>query len=365
MNIVVISAKCYPWNSPRAFRADELTKELVRQGHHVTLYSLLGDYDYESYSKLTGVCMKSLGKPKWGLIDTTGGGKRNLLVKILEHSIGKYFDFPDCALKTMVRDALNKEGEIDLLITIAVPHAIHFGASLARLDNVKMWVGDCGDPFMGNPFTKKPFYMAKWEKKWCERCDYITIPVLEGVNAYYPEFRKKIRIIPQGFDFNDSALVDYKKNDIPTFAYAGYIYPGQRDPIKMLDYLKGSTKEFRFYIYTAPVCVNYLQPYKEELKEKLILNSYVPREELLTILSGMDFLVNIINNSNVQQPSKLIDYAISKRPILNVSTDFSEDERSTFLSFLAGDYSMAFEMNNIEQYNIKNVARKFLDLTYE
>lgn len=365
MKIVVISAKCHPWNSPRAFRADELTKEFARLGHDVTLYSLLGDYDYVTYSKSIGVNIKTLGKPRWGLLDTTGGGKRSFLVKVIEHSIGKYLDFPECALKRMVRDALNNEGEIDLLITIAVPHAIHFGASLAKLDNVKKWVGDCGDPFMGNPFAKKPFYMASWEKKWCRRADYISIPVKEGISAYYPEFRDKIHVIPQGFDFEDSSLVEYKRNALPTFAYAGYIYPGQRDPQKLLEFLIKWGGDFRFYIYTSPECGDYLQPFKDVLKEQLIIHSYIPRKELLTKLSAMDFLINICNNSGVQQPSKLIDYAITKRPILNVSTAFPEDEGKTLSCFLDGDYSMACVVKDIEQYNIKNVAKQFLELTYE
>lgn len=365
MNIVVISAKCYPWNSPRAFRVDELTKEFVRLGHHVTQYALLGDYDYESYSRKTGVRMKTLGKSRWGLVDTVGGNNRNLLIKIIDHTIGKYFDFPDCELKNMVKNVLNNEGEIDLLITVAIPHAIHFGAAKAKLDNVKTWVGDCGDPFMGNPFSKKPFYMAKWEKNWCRKCDYIAIPVKEGINAYYPEFHDKIRIIPQGFNFEDSALVEYKKNEIPTFAYAGYIYPGQRDPQKILEFLINWGGDFRFYIYTSPECGDYLQPFKDVLKEQLIIHSYIPRKELLTKLSSMDFLINICNNSGVQQPSKLIDYAITKRPILNVSTAFQENEVRSLTCFLDGDYSMAYVVKDIEQYNIKNVAKQFLELTYE
>lgn len=365
MNIVIISYKCFPWNSPRAFRADELAKEFVRQGHKVTLYAVLGDYDYDLYSKTTGVIIKSLGLPRWGLIDTTGGGKRSFGVKVIEHTVGRFLDFPECVLKKMVKKAINKEGDIDLLITIAVPHAIHFGAAKARLNNVKKWVGDCGDPFMGNPFSKRPFYMSRWEKKWCERCDYITIPVKDGTKAYYPEFHKKIRIIPQGFDFDDSSLMEYHKNDVPSFVYAGYIYPGNRDPRLMLDYLKTIAVDFRFYIYTAQECCNYLMTYKDELKDKLIINSYIPRKELLKVLSEMDFLVNICNNSGVQQPSKLIDYAISKRPIINVTTGFSAEERNNLDMFLRGDYSNAYVVTNIEQYNIKNVARQFLELAYE
>ena len=294
-----------------------------------------------------------------------GKSKRSFIIKAIEHTVGNLIDFPNCELKPMVKKVLNKESEIDLLITIAIPHAIHFGASKAKLNNVKVWVGDCGDPFMGNPFKKRPFYMSRWEKRWCRRCNYITIPIEAGKEAYYPEFHNKIRIIPQGFNFEDTVIEEYKKNEAVTFAYAGYIYPGSRDLINMLDYLKSKKEDFRFYIYTAKECINHLQSFKESLKEKLILHPFVPRNELLPILSKMDFLINICNNAVVQQPSKLIDYAITKRPIINVSTSFTENERVIFDSFWKGDYSGAYHIDNMEAYNIKNVAKQFLDLCYE
>ena len=44
------------------------------------------------------------------------------------------------------------------------------------------------------------------------------------------------------------------------------------------------------------------------LKEKLVIHNNIPRLELITEFSKMDFLVNINNATSNQIPSKLIDY---------------------------------------------------------
>jgi len=203
-----------------------------------------------------------------------------------------------------------------------------------------------------------PFYLKYIEKKWCKTVDYITIPIEAARKAYYPEFREKIRVIPQGFNFDDVKLANYRKNKIPTFVYSGVIYTGKRDPRKFFEYLSTLDSDFRFVVYTKNK--PYFMEIKKLLGEKLVIKSYVPRLKLLYELSKMDFLINIKNESGVQQPSKLIDYALTKRPVLEVTSEFEEQTR--FENFLTGDYSEKLKMENIENYNIKNVVDSFLIL---
>jgi hypothetical protein len=74
----------------------------------------------------------------------------------------------------------------------------------------------------------------------------------------------------------------------------------------------------------------------------------------------MDFLINIKNGSCLQLPSKLIDYYMTKRPILEITSSFHEVE--VFNEFLNRDYQNQKEVLDISQYNISNVAEKFIDL---
>lgn len=370
LNILIISRIIFPVNSPRAFRTTELAAELARQGHKVTLYAVLGKYDYSDFERETGVKVRNIGKMLFATSDSDGNYRYTLMDKILYHSLHRLIEFPDIELMLRVPGIIRKEKGTDMLITIAFPHTIHWGGALAKKiipakDFPKTWVSDCGDPYMGDPINKKKYFYFKYvEKWWCRNTDYITIPLEEGKDGYYPEFHSKIKIIPQGFNFNKVKLTQpYVPNEIPTFAYAGSIYPGKRDPKLFLDFLKTFNQDFRFVIYTnAP---DYYNPFKTTLKDKLIIKSYIPREQLIFELSKMDFLINFKNTDNIQLPSKMIDYLLTKRPSINISTKFCEEEKSIFFEFIVGNYKNRLKENDVEQFNIKNVTQKFLDLYYE
>ncbi len=367
LNILIISRNILPKNSPRAFRATELATELARQGHSITLYSILGSYDYSKYEEETGVKVRNMGKMLFATHDSDGDFRYTLLDKILYHSLHRLIEFPDIELMFRVPCIIRKEREMDLLITIASPHAIHWGGALARTlipDSKfpKIWVADCGDPYMGNSIENNKFSYFKYvEKWWGSKADYITIPLEEGKEGYYREFHSKIKVIPQGFDFSKVKLAKpYVRNVIPSFAYAGTIYLGKRDPKSLLDFLILIERDFRFVIYTNTP--DYYSGYKKKLKEKLAIKPYVPRDRLIFELSQMDFLINLKNPDRRQSPSKIIDYLLSQRPIVNISSDFPEHERNVFLEFIHGDYTHRLKNSNIDQYNIQNVALKFVDL---
>ncbi|MDR2527011.1 MAG: glycosyltransferase [Rickettsiales bacterium] len=345
--------------TPRAFRATELVKELAQKGHNVVFYSVLNDYDYSSITN-TGVILKNLGK---SILDVTyndgnksiGGSRMYMSVRQL---IRTYTEYPAILLMPLVKKAIEQEGEIDYLITIAMPHPIHWGASYASLQNVKCWTADCGDPFMKNPLRKYPFYFKWIEKRWCCRANYITVPFEGAKSAYYEEFRDKIHVIPQGFDFSNVILSQYQKNNIPTFAYAGNILKKGRNITLFLDYLCTLKYNFKFIVYTRSL--SSFDKYVDLLGEKLILNDFVSRENLLKTLSSMDFLINIKNESDVQKPSKLIDYYLSKRPILEIKSNF--EEKQYFEEFCNGDYTHKMKGDDISEYDISNVADKFIEL---
>ena len=46
MKIVIISGTMFPHISARSFRTTELAKGFAKMGHDVTLYTILGKYDY-------------------------------------------------------------------------------------------------------------------------------------------------------------------------------------------------------------------------------------------------------------------------------------------------------------------------------
>ena len=76
----------------------------------------------------------------------------------------------------------------------------------------------------------------------------------------------------------------------------------------------------------------------------------------------MDFLVNFDNNTGAALPSKLIDYKIVNRPVLNIKKIL---DKESIRQFLEGQYYSAMKIDNVDQYRIENVCRKFLSLTDE
>lgn len=364
LNILIITQNIYPTIDARSFRSTQLAIELAREGHRVTVYSLLGKYNYDDMSKSTGMLIKKLGHSICGCADNDEHSSMHFFNKILRRLFGRLFLYPTIELVPMINKALKHEKDVDLLISIAMPYADHFGVVLSRYRKCsKCWISDCGDPFMGNPIVHPCWYFKYLEKYWCRHTDYIVIPVECAKDAYYDEFRGKINVIPQGFDFANIKLANYRKNEVPTFAYAGSVARGMRDPSNLLSYLCTVKTDFKFYVYTNQK--DLFEPFSCQLGSKLIIKDVVQRESLIFQISKMDFIINIENSgTNVQRPSKLIDYSLSTRPILDITSSFDKLEQEVFNEFFDGDYRHKFIMQNLQDFNIINVAHKFIQLYY-
>ncbi len=361
MKIVIIGQWFFPQLTPRAFRCFELAKQFGRMGYEVIVYALTGGYNYSELENQYGFKVIDMGDSQLGLKNSLGNWNKNLFWRLIRKLIRNYDVFPGIEFFLKIRKVLRQENSIDMLITVAHPHVIHWATSrFINRAKVKLWIADCGDPYMGNPFVRHSKVFEKVERKWNEKCDYITVPVVEAISAYYKEYRNKIRVIPQGFDFEGIQKLPYKKNEVTTFIYAGTCYKDLRDPEAFLTYLSSLNNDFRFVVYTKNK--QFFLPYKEKLGEKLEVKSYIPRNELIQEMSKSEFLINLVNSSGVQQPSKLIDYLYADRPIINISSLFLPEERQHFNEYMVGDYSSYIVPDDISKYDIKIVANQFLSL---
>ena len=363
MKIIIISGTMYPHISARSFRTTELAKGFAKLGHDVTLYTILGEYDYSEFEKENRIQVRTLGKSRFGNVNSDGKENMTFINRVLRRLLYNVIDYPRCEYLFKTYKTLRKEHPFDLLITIAHPFGTHWGAAFFKKkhpDLFKGWISDCGDPFMGDPDVKRwKLFQKPLEKFWCKQTDLIAIPVENGRTGYYEEYRDKIVVIPQSVDFDSVEVDTYKENRVPTFLYSGAVYPGMRDPREFLEYLSKKDIDFKFYVYAPSDTV--FADFKDVLGDRLVINRYVPRNELIKTMSRMDFLININNESAVQTPSKLIDYSLSKRPILNISTHFTEQEKVSLDAFLKGDYSSQYVVPNVEQYDSKNVCKKFIE----
>lgn len=364
MKILVVSGAFYPNASPRSFRTTELVKELYRQGHTVTLFAPEYRFDYTDFLKEYPINLRfvRIGAKRF---EMNGNGRiATLFNRMSRRFTSTFLEYPDIKFRYLLPKRLSGLEGYDLLISIAIPHPVHWGVEKALKKNhllAKTWVADCGDPFMlcKTDTFRKPFYFKPFELAFCRRADYITVPIEEAETGYYPQFRHKLRVIPQGFDFNAVKRVErYVPNDPITFYYAGAFIPDRRDPRPILDFLEESNVDFRFIVHTKQETL--LAGYRARLKDKLIVRPYIDRLELLYRMSQADFLLNLENGLQEQSPSKLIDYALTGRPIL--SLDSQNLDREKFRAFLNRDYSKAYVIPDMERYDIRNVVAGFLAL---
>lgn len=364
MKILIISQHLFPIQTPRANRTTELIKELAKRGHELIIYAVLGDFDYSNFEKKYNIKIKKI--PIYFEIEpynSNGVKKRNLIDRILSKIFGELLQFPNIEFLFRIPNIIKNEKNIDLLITIADPHQIHWGTARAKIKYPnhfpKKWIADCGDPFMKGGESKHFQYYAKYEKRFCSNCDFISVPVKEAIGGYYPEFRDKIKIIPQGFLFDENITRSEPKNKILTFAYAGTFYKDIRNPSQFLTFLSKVDIEFKFIIYTLHQ--ELILPFKSSLKTKIEIRNPIDRKDLIEDLANMDFLVNLENvNRPNQIPSKLIDYSITKRPILSINP--TNIDTNLISEFLNKNYKNKFVIHNLNQYHISSVVDQFLDL---
>lgn len=361
--ILIITSGFYPDQSPRSFRATELAKEFCRQGHSVKVVApekpgmnkLQQQFNFEYHS---------IGQLRWTIFNFSTKNKLGRLYnKVVNRALPLFLDYPNIELFFKVKKYLKSEStQFDILISIAVPYSIHWGVASAWNDNkvANVWVADCGDPYslQENDTINPPFYFH-WVEKWfMKKVDFITVPTENSYKGYFPEFHQKIKVIPQGFRFEDIKKGITKEDGVLRFGYGGGFILGRRDPTYFLQYLIDLPKDlkFEFHIYTKQLEI--VQPFSN-VDGRIIVHPVLDRIHLLEKFSTFDFLVNFSNVGKSQTPSKLIDYAILNKPILQIEQVLNI---GIIHEFLNKNFVNQLVINDIDHYRIDNVTNAFLNL---
>jgi len=370
-SIILVSSAFYPDISPRSFRATELAKEFSRQGHRVVVLTKYRTFNYTDFLNKYSVTLKMWRKSVFPMVPVFKSPILSVIGRVLTRILSLLFEYPDIGEMYGIGKCLKKMSGFDLLISFAVPFPVHWAVARARSSMspiAKIWIADCGDPFMFARLDsfRKPFYFKIAEKHFCRSCNYLSVPFKEMKDQFYPEFRTKIQVIPQGFNLEEIELCENKKaSKNPVFIFAGSIIPGKRDLKLFLDFLCSSSLDFLFIVYSNQR--PWFEDYKSCLNNKLEIRDYIDRLSLINEMSKADFLVNVDtildDQSNKEAvPSKLVDYALSGRPILNLSSAVLDKQLVS--DFLNQDYSRQ-RIVDISKHNIEDVAHRFLFLAGE
>ena len=372
MKIHILTGHFHPQVHPRAFRSHELATELVRQGHDVTVTSLttIRGFDYEAYSRQTGVrvrlmglyeetLQKSRGRNSAAGISWAGRLYRFLLTYLL--------DGATLFRARAIARRLQIEPDTQLVIALSTPFMCQYGLSLYMRSHAHSFVAvaDSGDPFYLSRQNRRAPWFRGIEQRVYQTFRFLCIPTEAALPAYKgllpPE---KIRIIPQGFRMDHLPQGHVPRQGPVRFAYAGVFYWDIRNPEFLFRYLDGVEQPFEFHIYMRfqDALVDSLLERYSHLRNRVVMHYAVPHDNLLVELCSMHFLLNIENAHSTQLPSKLIDYGMAGRPIFSCNEGNFRPEH--LHAFLLGQYEGALHVD-IAQYDIRRIASQFLSLATE
>ncbi|ABR91659.1 Uncharacterized conserved protein [Janthinobacterium sp. Marseille] len=376
MRLLIVSYSYFPALTPRAFRWTAIAEWMVLQGHHVDVVCAksAGLADFQviagvSVHRAGGGMRESLKtwlnrKPVVnGVAPTTltsassrrgalGRGLKYLysftLQKIMWPDFAGAWYFP--ALRKS--RGLIEQHQPDVIISVSVPFTGHLvGLSLQKRYGIR-WLADIGDPFsfmtqtpVNNHrlFNRLNYYS---ETKVLQGANVVSVTT-EGTKAEYCQHfpsiaSSKIFVIPPLFAAG-SQLADagkfFSDDTKIRLVFAGTLYSRIRNPSALLSFFKamldeggGDKLELHFFgaINDCEFC---FEEFKSLIGTKIFLHGLVAREDALRAMKEADILINLGNGTPYQLPSKVVEYVMLAKPVLNISPIELDSSQDMLLEF--------------------------------
>lgn len=380
MRILIITYSYFPALTPRAFRWTTLAESLAVAGHEVEVVCAANSTSFTT-DNLNGVRIHRTGGgtrerlKRWLGRESPSGAaaaeKKNasssavrshigiLLKRIYANTLQKVL-WPDFSgfwyfsAAAATRIAV-KQRRPDVVVSVSLPFTGHLvGLAIKRRYGVR-WVVDIGDPFTfmnETPVNNHKLFsrLNRWtESKVLQNADYVAVTTQATKDEYlkwFPEIEgRKISVIPPLF----VEPVDLEK--IPPFfvgppkirlLFAGTLYGKIRNPATLLDLFSallatsiGERLELHF-LGAINDCESYFEKYSELIGKQIILHGLVQRTTAMRAMKDATVLVNLGNSTAYQLPSKVVEYVMLGKPVLNIAKQGSDSSQNFF-----------FEMNGI------------------
>ena len=233
---------------------------------------------------------------------------------------------------------LLRTGKFSGIISFAQPWACHLaGLRLHRLSGLP-WVAHFSDPWVDNPYLRAmPWQRLFWRQLEAAVIQdagavfFVNSQTADLVMRKYPsEFKKKIRVLPHGFDatFSSGLALSPRPRPRLRLVYTGSFYPGWRTPEGLFRGLEilGRTRaladqlEIRLIGTFAPdyqLLANSLG-----LSQIVTCRGAVPFAKSIREAAAADVLLVIdapSDSPGLFLPSKLVDYLAFHKPILGMT----------------------------------------------
>lgn len=376
MKILVICYFYYPDESPRSSRWTALSEYFVTQGYEVDVICKRVP-NALAYEELNGVYVHRVGsnildklrkqitvQPK---MDQSQGCQNSFFAifsRLINQSIRKIIYgvnffwkqivWPDkyclwyfAAVSKLKKLSSNKI--FDVVITVSYPFVDHLlGYKVKKFQPKALWMVDIGDPFhffcdQGVRYNNLVYNSinAHSEKKLFFSCDSISVTNDSLKLSYlslFPKLQDKLFVAQPLLSLKPPTVATnfcFGKNGI-NLVYIGTLYEKISSPRYLLSLFasllqESETRDVQLHFFgNINGCDKLFEPYNNLLNKNIFIHGVVPRDAVFGIMSAADILVNISVVTSVHIHSKLVEYASSGKPILNLTT-IEDDSSSRFL----------------------------------
>ncbi len=387
MNVLVISEQFPPASSPRAIRWGAVAQAWARAGDRVDVICAdhgIGDaYPNSERLRVYPVGGRTLsrwrcrlqrqtrvqsraspdpaaeGRSSWG-----GDALRQLArtARWLRNHSWKHVHWPDSACLWAIaarRQAsrLIAGHHYDALVTVSNPYSCHLAGLGAQNHQSRLpWLVDLGDPFSeltAEPVNNLRLYRAanrRLERRVLQAADRVSVTTSETASSYarqFPQAAGKLHVIPPVLSLPECQQVLSAGNGRSAdqrprrLVYAGSLYRSIRNPRGLLQLFsrlltRPETQDLELHFYgRSDDCRQEFQPYQNLLGRRILIHGAVDRKFVWEQMNAAHALINLGNATQTQLPSKIIEYAATGRPILNVVQHAEDTSQRWFAGYRA------------------------------
>ncbi|MCP4613438.1 MAG: glycosyltransferase family 4 protein [Planctomycetes bacterium] len=227
--------------------------------------------------------------------------------------------------------------DYDGVISVSHPFTGHLvGLKTKKQFPKTRWIADIGDPFCflnHTPLNNARLYRSlnyRTDKKVFAYADAIAVTTTSTMREYsklFPDKSSKIKVIPPLAFLPETEVQEpfvFSKSHKIKLIFIGTLYKTIRNPAFLLmlfsKLLQTELKDKIELHFFGDIndCSSVFDEYRILINDKIFTHGTVTHEKVFNIINQADILVNIGNDTLYQLPSKLAEYLLANKPILNI-----------------------------------------------
>ncbi len=346
MKILIITPYFKPYENPRAYRWTQVAMHLQKGGHEV---HVLTSDDHKLGDETNGLSIHriSYSTPDKAFFQNKSATRGAWIPDFVKSRIKRHI-WPDES-KTWIRPAFQlgtqvcSDHQIEMIISVSMPFSSHCIAHQLKQKFSLPWLADIGDPFeigKQHNFSKK---RSEQEKNILSQSNAISVTTQSLADVYTTSLshhQNHVYLIgPMSSPMMDVPPVRRsRQKDAPIkLGYFGTFYRNVREPyplIQGVNLLAQELKKQNLELHTfGDIKAQFLNRIHSQINctnVRLIAHPNVPRSNVIQTMQNLDALISVGNKNPNQIPSKVVDYVLSRRPIIHFSTTI-EDRVSDYL----------------------------------